>query len=360
MAFRTHQVFGHDRWMFEPAADGQPGTVIRFYRDWKLSGNDEMLKKLWDKISKSLDFAFDYWDTDKDFVLDGKQHNTYDIEFYGPNSLTNAIFFGALKAGMEMAEYLNDREHAKKYREALEKGSKKMDRILWNGEYYIQKIDDVDKYKYQYGEGCLSDQLLGQVLAHIAGLGHILPEEHVKKAIHSIYKYNFLTSFDTHHNLQRTFAINDEKGLLLCTWPKGSKPRFPLVYADEVWTGIEYHVATHLIYEGFIDEGLTIVKAARDRYDGYKRNPWSEEECGEHYARSLSSWGLIIALSGFKYDMVNKTMSFDPAINQHDFATFWSTGKAWGIYTQKINPKTKKKEWNIEVLYGDIKDVHIN
>jgi len=360
MAFRTQRVFGNKSWDFLPATDGQMGTIIRLYREWKLSGNDELLRQVWDRASRALDFAFVYWDSDGDFVLDSQQHNTYDIEFYGPNSLTNSMFFAALKAGIEMAEYLGDREHAEKYREALEKGSKRMDELLWGGEYYIQQIDDVNKYRYQYGKGCLSDQLLGQTLAHVAGLGYILPEEHVKKAVYSIYKYNFRTDFRNHANVQRTYVLNDEKGLLLCSWPHGGRPRLPFVYSDEVWTGIEYHVAAHLIYEGFVEEGLTIVKAVRERHDGYRRNPWNEVECGHHYARSMASWAVLTALCGFQYDMVKGCLSFDPKVFKEDFSCFWSTGKAWGIYRQKMDPETGERKWEIEVLYGSLDGVKVN
>ena len=93
-------------------------------------------------------------------------------------------------------------------------------------------------------------------------------------------------------------------GLLICTWPKGGRPEYPFVYSHEVWPGIEYHVAAHLIFEGHIEAGLTIVKALRERHDGVRRNPWNEVECGYHYARSMASWGLILALSGFSYDML--------------------------------------------------------
>jgi len=350
MAFRTTKVFGNDKlpkWDMLPAADGQMGTIIRLYRDWKISGNDELLNKVWGKASKALDFAFDYWDQDGDFVLDSQQHNTYDIEFYGPNSLTNSMFFAALKAGIEMAKHLGDQEHVEKYKEALDKGSKKMDELLWGGKYYIQQIDDVNKYRYQYGKGCLSDQLLGQFLSHVAGLGYILPEEHVKEAVNSIFKYNFRTSFKEHENVERTYTLNDEKGLLLCSWPEGGRPKLPFVYSDEVWTGIEYQVASHLIYEGYVDEGLTIVKSVRERHDGYRRNPWNEVECGHHYARSMASWGLLLALSGFKYDMLKGTISFKPVINEENFTSFWSTGKSWGIY------RSGEIKSEIEVLYGE-------
>lgn len=359
MAFRSRRVFGQESWNAVPATDGQLGTIVRLYRDWKLSGGDDLLREVWGGASRALDVAFTYWDTDGDCVLDSQQHNTYDIEFVGPNSLTNSIFFAALKAGSEIAAYLGDESRAKKYSEALSKGSSAMDRMLWGGEYYIQQIDDVNSQRYQYGTGCLSDQLLGQLLAHVAGLGYILPEEHVRQAVSSVFRYNFRTDFYNHHNVQRTYALNDEKGLLLCSWPKGGRPKLPFVYSDEVWTGIEYQVAAHLIYEGYVEEGLTLVKAVRDRHDGHRRNPWNEVECGHHYARSTSSWAVLTALSGFECDMVRGRMSFRPRIQQDEFSTFWSCGQAWGIYRETMR-KDGEREWEIEVLYGTLEGVDVN
>ncbi|MGG1674805.1 GH116 family glycosyl-hydrolase [Neobacillus sp. NRS-1170] len=366
MDYRTNRVMGKPSFRvsapFEvhPATDGQLGTIIRLYREWKISGDDAFLRRLWTKASKALDFAFDYWDSDGDFVLDSRQHNTYDIEFYGPNSLTNSIFYAALKAGAEMAEFVGDSEHAEKYRKAFEIGSKRMDALLWGGEYYVQVLDNVDEHRYQYGIGCLSDQLFGQMLAHVVGLGYILPEDHVKQAVASIFANNFKSNFDDHANTGRAFALNDEKGLVVCSWPKGGRPRLPFQYSPEVWTGIEYQVAAHLIYEGFIEEGMTIVKAVRERYDGYKRNPWSEIEAGNHYARSMASWALLLAFSGFKLDLGAGKMSFHPVINEDHFSTFWSNGKAWGIYKQHMDVQTSRPKWEIEVLYGSLEGVQVN
>lgn len=353
MNFRTDKLFSKAfHWDFEvhPAADGQMGSIIRVYREWKLSGDDEFLKDLWDKVKLAMDYAFSHWDKDKDFVLDSQQHNTYDIEFYGPNALVNSMFYGALKACAEMAYYLKDETSYNRYMEAFNKGHLEMDALLWEDDYYVQRIDDVNQFKYQYGKGCLSDQLFGQTLAHVSGLGYVLPKSHVKKAVKSIFDYNFKSSMKDHVNVQRTYALNDEAGLLLCTWPKGDRPKLPFVYCDEVWSGIEYQVATHLIYEGYIDEGLTITKACRDRYDGIRRNPWSDIECGHHYARSLASWGILLALSGFSYDMTEDRIDFQPKINQDHFKCFWSTAKAWGTYEQVLSP-TGELEKHIEVLY---------
>ncbi|HEY7696775.1 MAG TPA: GH116 family glycosyl hydrolase, partial [Vicinamibacteria bacterium] len=191
--------------------------------------------------------------------------------------------------------------------------------------------------KYQVGAGCLSDQLLGQWMAHVVGKGYVLPEEHVKSAIHSVYQYNFKETFESHANPQRIFALGDEGGLLLCSWPRGQRPLLPFVYSDEVWTGIEYQVAAHLIYEGYVEEGFRVVRAVRNRYDGERRNPWNEVECGNHYARALASWSLLLALSGFHYSAPQKSMSFAPRVGDGEkFASFWSVGEpGYGLYEQE-------------------------
>ena len=250
MRFRANSVFGNTPMEFHPAVDGQLGSVVRLYREWRFSGDDDFLREVWPGARRALEFAFTTWDSDGDFVLDSQQHNTYDIEFYGENMLANSIFFAALRAGARLAEHLGETELAGRWLEAAELGAARADAVLYNGEYYRQRTDDVDAHRYQYGEGCLSDQLLGQTYAHLNGLGHLLPPDHVRSAVGAIFDHNFRRDFSGYHSVQRTYALNDDQGLVLCTWPRGGRPRIPFVYSDEVWSGIEYQVATNLIYDG--------------------------------------------------------------------------------------------------------------
>ncbi len=343
----------------EAASDGQLGSITRVYREWKLSGDTAWMAGLWPRVKLSMDYSIRTWDPDEDGVTDGRQHNTYDIQFYGPNPLSGVIYIAALRAATKMAEAAGDYEAADRYSRLYGKGGRRLDRTLWNGEYYEQRLPDVNAHKYQHGVGCLADQLLGQLNAHLAGLGYLLPPRRVKKAIGAVYSHNLLTDFSHHDNCQRTYALNDEAGLLLCTWPNGGRPRIPFPYSHEVWTGIEYQVAAHLIWEGLLDEGLAIVKAVRDRHDGVRRNPWDEFECGHHYARSMSSWGLILALSGYQCDMAEKRISFTPRINGDDFRCFWSTGTAWGTYTQKRDANGNLTH-SVEVIHGNLRGVKVN
>jgi uncharacterized protein (DUF608 family) len=329
MNFRANSVFGNAPWDFHPAVDGQLGAIVRLYREWRFSGDEEFLRACWPGAKRALDYAFTRWDGDGDAVLDSEQHNTYDIEFFGPNSLANSMFFAALHAGAALADRLGEAETARRYREAAAAGSDRMDKLLFNGEYYDQRLDDVDARRYQYGSGCLSDQVFGQLLAHLTGLGHVLPAAHVRSAIAAVYRHNFRPDLSAHHSVQRTYALGAEAGLVLCSWPRGGRPRIPFVYSDEVWTGIEYQVAGHLVYEGLVDEGLRLVRAVRDRHDGYRRNPWNEAECGNHYARSLASWAVLVALTGADYDASSATLSFTPRLGD-DLRAPFTTGTGWG------------------------------
>ncbi|MBL8162797.1 MAG: hypothetical protein JNJ61_12490, partial [Anaerolineae bacterium] len=335
MAFRTERTFNPDKvWMMSgerrAAVDGQMGTILRTYREWQLSGDIDWLRSVWQNAKLALNFAGIQWDTDHDTLLDGKQHNTYDINFYGVNPLCNIYYLAALRAGAALARVMGETDFADKCDAVFATSSRLTDEQLWNGEYYIQRLEDVDAYPYQHGLGCLSDQLLGQAHAEFLGLGDLLPREHVTAALQSIYKYNFRRDFTDHINMQRTFVLNDESGLILCTWPYGGEPRFPFPYSDEVWTGIEYHVAAHLIALGSVETGLALVQAVRDRHDGQRRSPWNEVECGHHYARSMASWMLLLALTGFRVDPLQREMRFAPIETDKAFKFFWSNGQAWG------------------------------
>ena len=371
MAFRTLVPVGRALWKFKPAADGQMGCILKLYREWQLSGDETFLKDLWPAAKRALEFAWQHWDADRDGVMEGEQHNTYDIEFYGPNTMMGTLYLGALAASERMARAVGDDQAAGDYHRVFESGRKKLDEQLWGRGYYVQRVPDPSTIhveqtehreawyasamtesglKYQYGDGCLSDQLLGQWFAAVVGLGHLLPPEHVRDALASIYRHNFKHNFFDHPNTQRIYALNDEKGLLLCSWPYGNRPALPFVYSDEVWTGIEYQVAAHLIYEGMVAEGLAITKAVRDRYDGQRRNPWNEVECGNHYARALSSWSLLTALSGYVYSAPQARLAFAPRVNAGDFQTFFTTGSGWGIYRQKLS--SNEATVSLELLRG--------
>ena len=319
MRFRQLLPDGVDRFGYA-AADGQMGQIVKALLDWKLSGDAEWLRGHWPNIQRALAFAWipGGWDPDRDGVMEGVQHNTYDVEFYGPNPLCGIYYLAALRAAVEMALALGDANAAKEYRALFDKGSAWIDQNLFNGEYYIQKVrgipkaeiaratvgdmgaDNPEAPEFQLGDGCLADQLIGQYLADLAGLGPLLNPAHIRKTLESIRKYNHRAQLFEHDSVQRVYALNDEPALLVCDYGKGVRPKIPFPYYAEAWTGIEYLVAAQFIHAGMVAEGVETVENVRMRFDGERRNPWDEPECGHHYARAMSAWSTLLAISGFR------------------------------------------------------------
>lgn len=376
MPFRLQLPVGRDMSKFRPCVDGQFGGVIKVYRDWKISGDSGWMKKLWPAVKKSIEFAWsekntDLWDPEKSGVISGRQHHTLDMELFGPNSWLTGFYLAALKAGAEMAEACGETETSIEYMEILNRGRQFVEKKLFNGEYYNQSVKLKDRsilkpfadadapywnsehgeLKYQIADGCGIDQVLAQWHANLCGLGEIFDSSNTRKTLHSIYRYNFKKSFREFTNFCRIYALNDESGTLMFSWPKGKyRPVVPIPYAEETMHGFEYQVAAHMIMEGMLKEGCELVKAVRDRYDGERRNPWNEIECGSNYARSMASYALLNAFSGFSYNLAKGEIGFNPQKGlKSPMKFFWSLGSGWGMV------EISKKEISLNILYGELR-----
>ena len=346
---------------------------MKIYRDWRISGNTEWLKTMYPQVVESMDYCIDTWDPRHTGTLEEPHHNTYDIEFWGPDGMCTGFYLGALKAMMSMGDYLG--KDVSKYKSLYDKGRTTMESQLFNGEYFIQKIvwkglnakdpeialnDPDDKTppeskalllkegpKYQYGTGCLSDGVLGTWIGAVCGLTDIVDSVKVASHLKAVYKYNFRKILTDHSNPQRpSYAMGIDGGLLLCTWPNGGALSLPFPYSNEVWTGFEYQVASHLMMMGEVDKGLEIVRAARDRYDGTVRNPFNEYECGHWYARAMSSYGMLQGLTGVRYDAITHEMFINSRIG--DFTSFISTETGFG------NVGLKNGKPFLNTVYGEI------
>lgn len=333
-------------------ADGQFGTVLKAYREHLRTSDALFLETYWPKIARAMEYGIRKWDGDQDGMVGGSQHNTYDINLQGPNPFIQSLYLAALRAAEEMAGILQKKGDADRYRTLFEKGREKTESHLWNGEYYVQRCEDAVHTPWQMGEGCLADQLLGQWWAHILNLGYLFPAERVRQAMASVYRYNWLERVEGFPQWPRVFANAQEAGLLNCSWPKGGKPPYPLLYSDEVWTGIEYMVASFLLYEGMAGEAFHMVEKVRERYSGSNRNPWSEIECGGHYARAMSSWILLLASEGFSLDGPEAKITFRPKIQQENFRAFFSAPEGWGSFRQV---RSQREQMNtLQVQYGNV------
>lgn len=357
---------------FHAAADGQLGGIMKVYREWRISGDTQWMKDLFPAVKKSLDYCIRTWDPLHKGYLEEPHHNTYDIEFWGPDGMCTSFYLGVLTAFIEMGKEL--KQPVKEYTALLSKGKKYMETALFDGEYFIQKIQweglqapnpvDVMSFggsysdealkllkeegpKYQYGTGCLSDGILGMWMASVCGLDEVLDNEKVRSHLVAVHKYNLKHDLVDHFNPQRpVYACGKDGGLLLCTWPKGGMLSLPFVYSNEVWTGIEYQVASHLMMKGEVEKGLDIVRECRERYDGRVRNPFNEIECGHWYARAMASYGMLQGLTGVRYDAVDKTMYINSKIG--DFKSFISTDTGFGTIEWKAGKPV------LNVVYGNI------
>jgi uncharacterized protein (DUF608 family) len=352
------------------AADGQLGGIIKFYREWRISGDTSWLRRWWPKIRASLDYCIKTWDPQRKGALEEPHINTYDIQFWGADSMCMSIYVSALKAAVLMGQALS--ENVEPYSVLLRKSSEQLDH-LFNGEYFFQKTawnnlkaqyprEDDDSPSnpeflelakregppYQYGEGCLSDGVFGVWLSLVCGVDDLFDSHKVESHLLAVHRHNLKKTFVNQANARRPyFACGDESGLLTCSWPRGGRPSLAMIYADEVWTGVEYQVASHLIALGRINEGLEIVRACRNRYDGTIRNPFDEIEAGHWYARAMSSYALLQAFSGARYDAVEKILYLKPNI-EGDFRCFLSTATGFGT----VGVKDRKPF--LEVVSGSI------
>jgi uncharacterized protein (DUF608 family) len=346
---------GHD---FHAASDGQLGGLMKVFREWRISGDESWLRHLWPRLVTCLEYCIETWDPRHVGVLEEPHHNTYDIEFWGPDSMTSSFYLGALKAMVAMGAVVGADTRA--YQDLYDKGRAYLETELWNGEYFVQKVQwkglrapyppttrtvwstgtkspealelmAREGPHYQYGDGCLADGVIGQWMAETCGIGEVLDPVKVESHLLSVYRYNFKRDLSGCANPNRpSYAFGREGGLLLCTWPRGGEPTMPFGYAFEVWTGIEYQVASHLAMLGHYEQARDIVRTARARYDGRVRNPFDEIECGHWYGRALASYALLQGFSGARYDAVDKTLHLgSPASG--DCRSFLSTATGFGV-----------------------------
>ncbi len=353
VAFRGRGASGE---LTHPVMDGQAGTVLKVYREHQMSPDDAFLRRNWPQTKQVLNWLIEQ-DANADGMISGEQANTYDVEFFGENTFVGALYLAALRAGEEMARWMGEAGYARRLHGIFEQGRRLTMQELWNGAYFIQDINWEKHPQHQYGEGCLSDQLFGQNWAHQVGLGYLYPEESVREALGAIWRYNWapnVAAQNREHPPWRMFARPGERGLFTCTWPRSEHPGGHAVrYKNEVWTGIEHQVASHMIREGMLKEGLAVVRGVHERYDGVKHNPWNEVECGDHYVRALASWGALLGISGFEYDGPAGHIGFAPRLRPEDFRAFFSAAEGWGHLVQKRNGK--KQTNRLDLKWGRLR-----
>ncbi|OHB67033.1 MAG: hypothetical protein A2V70_13540 [Planctomycetes bacterium RBG_13_63_9] len=340
--------------------DGHCACIEGAYREYQLSPDRRFLETVWPGVKKAVDWLIQAIDQDGEGVPHGHQANTYDTSVSGANTFIGSQYLSALAAAERMAHVMSDAESAQRWRSVREAGMKNQDQKLFNGEYYIQIPEP--KFGRDYNTGCHADQLLGQWWAHMLNLGYLYPAARVKSALAAVMKYNFREKLAGTPQTPRRYVLDDEGGLLMCTWPHGGRPNSFILYADEVWTGIEYSTAGAMIYEGLMDEARRIVQVARSRYDGRLRNglnsgpggnPYNELECGKFYARAMSSWSLLLACQGIVVEGPMGILGFKPNWQPEDHRSFYTAPEGWGLFVQRRNETLQTER--IEVRRGQLR-----
>ncbi len=355
MSFRTNLPLSKALDHQLAAADGQLGCLMKLHREWRNCGDDAWLRGVWPQARKALEFCWiaGGWDADRDGVMEGCQHNTMDVEYYGPNPQMQFWYLGALRAAAVLATHLGEQDFATRCNELAERGARWTDEHLFNGEWYVQQIRppaadtpiahglrhesmgsrNLQDPDFQIGDGCLIDQLVGQVMAHLNGLGHLADPAKLATTARAVWKHTHHADLHGHFNHMRSFALNDEPAMVMATWPRGGRPKRPFPYCHEVMTGFEYTAALALILEGAVDDGVQAIADVRFRHDGQRRNPFDEAECGHHYARAMASWGAIAALTGLRWS----AQTGDLELHRCTTATtgIWAVGDAWGTWRQQ-------------------------
>jgi non-lysosomal glucosylceramidase len=362
-----------------PAIDGQAGAILRGLREHQASPDDSFLKRNWPRIRRATEWLIRK-DGDGDGLIEGNQHNTLDTDWFGPVAWLSGLYLAALHAAQAMAQEIGDQEFALKCRSIGEAGQKNLVARLFDGEYFTNRPDPKHLEAINSGSGCEIDQVMGQSWAFQVGLPRVLPEKETRAALKSLWRYNFTPDVGPYraaYKPGRWYAMPGEAGLLMCTFPrsdwdyaqaKGKGADWAAGYFNECMNGFEYQAAGHMIWEGLVTEGLAITRAVHDRYHASRRNPWNEVECGDHYARSMASYGVFLAACGFEYHGPKEHLGFVPRVmageptpvvigaasrTPRTFQCAFTAAEGWGTYSQTAESGNQSAE--VVVKWGKLR-----
>ena len=348
-----------------PAVDAQSGYVLRVLREHQMSADDKFLRRLWPKIKLATEWLIKK-DGNGDGLIESSQHNTLDTDWYGKVAWLSGLYLAALAAAAQMADEVGDGEFAAQCRKIFKAGQKNLPDQLFDGEYFINQLDPTHLAAINSGTGCEIDQVFGQSWAFQVGLPRVLPQKQTMSALKSLWRYNFTPDVGPYRAANkpgRWYAMAGEAGLLMCTFPRADwdfkqasgkgKPDWAAGYFNECMNGFEHQVAGHMIWEGLLLEGLAIERTVHDRYGAARRNPWNEIECGDHYARSMASYGVYLAACGFEYHGPKQHIGFAPKLTPENFKCAFTSAEGWGSFSQQI--ETGKFTAEIVVRWGTLK-----
>ena len=348
-----------------PAIDAQAGSILRTLREHQMSADDAFLKRVWPGVRRATDWLIAK-DADGDGIIESNQHNTLDTDWFGPVAWLSGLYLAALAAAAALADELGDAAYAAKCRDILSRGQRKLVAELFDGDYFINKVDAQHLDAINSGTGCEIDQVMGQSWAFQVGLPRVLPEKETKTALRSLWKYNFspdVGPYREHYKSGRWYAMAGEAGLLMCSFPRRDwdyeqargkgKAEWAAGYFNECMNGFEYQAAGHMVWENMLLEGFAVTRALHDRYHASRRNPWNEVECGDHYARSMASYGVFLAACGFEYHGPQGHLGFAPRLTPENFKAPFTAAEGWGTFSQQAHSSNFKAQ--IALKWGQLR-----
>ena len=327
------------------AVDGQAGVILRAYRDHQMSADSSFLTTNWANLKKAMQWLISL-DLDANGILQGGQPNTLDASWYGKIAWLSGLYIAACRACQQMATEMGDTPFATQLGNLAQAGATYIqNQLFYNNEYFIQIPDDSNN-NIGAKFGCEIDQVFGQSWAFQVGLGRLLDQTKTLSALARLWTYNFAPdagAFRTNASNPvsggRVYTDSGEAGLVMCTFPDPANPTpssgVVASYFNETMSGFEHEVASHMIWEGMLLEGLAITRAIHDRYAASKRNPYNEIECGDHYARAMASYGSFIAICGYEHHGPKGYLAFSPKLAPENFKAAFTTAAGWGSFAQQ-------------------------
>ncbi|MBN2807143.1 MAG: hypothetical protein JXR22_10845, partial [Prolixibacteraceae bacterium] len=321
-------------WGVYHRVDLVPNYIQLVLRDFFWTNDQDYLIEMWPSIVKGLAYILNERDKDKDLMpdMEGIMCSYDNFPMYGLASYIQSQWLAAMAMTHQAAQLMNDHKTMDHAAEILEQGKKLMEEKLWNGSYYSLSNDVHGEHGVD--DGILTDQLIGQWLAHQAGMDYLFPKEHIDKSLDAIMQHSYIEGF----------------GLRNCSWPKYPQ-LFPIhesdLWVDQAntcWSGVELGFAALLLYEGKEAEALKVIKTVDERYRKAGLY-WDHQEFGGHYYRPLSAWSIINGYLGLGVN--NGSYRFSPKTGNNHFKVFFSYGNGMAYYNKLSNSKTQ-----IEVISG--------
>jgi len=334
-------------WGVYERVDLVPNYIQMVLRDYLWTNDKAYLNEMWPSVKAGIAYILKHRDKDGDQMPDmnGIMCSYDNFPMYGLASYIQSQWIVALTMASEVAAEVGEKSLAKQYKSIALKGSQLMESKLWNGSYFNLSNDYLGKKGID--DGCLTDQLIGQWVAHGVGMGYIFNEQKVKTSLQTIMNKSFC----------------DNAFLRNCSWP-AYPDLFPIeksdLWVDQAntpWSGVELAFASFLIYENMTSEAEKVIEAVDKRYR--KANLYFDhQEFGWHYFRPMSAWSIMNAYLGFS---INKGMlRFNPKITKNAYSMFFVTPEATAFYTknlQSVNLKIRSGNLSFSGLSIPISEI---